>query len=193
MSEVLIGIFVGGAGKRMGGVAKGLLRAPGGNETLLARLLRVCAGAAPEAKLCLVGSSPAYAELGVAQLRDDPSGVGPIGGLRSLLRYAHTESCQVALALACDLPFLDDAVIGALLEPLHAAARVPVVDERFQPLAAAYAPKPALAALERSLAAGRHALMHVLKELGEGVVQLELRGAEGRSLRDWDTPEDMNH
>ncbi len=193
MNEILVGIFVGGAGKRMGGVTKGMLLAPGGVETLLERLLRVCASAAPEATRCLVGSSSEFAELGLPQLRDDPQGVGPIGGLRSLLLYARAGNYRVALALACDLPFLDGAVISALLEPLVGAARVPVVEERLQPLAAAYAPEPTLAALERSLSAGKHALMHVLDELGDGLSQLELNGDEARSLRDWDTPEDMNH
>ena len=41
MSAPLVGIFVGGKGRRMGGVAKGLLTAPGGAETLVARLARV--------------------------------------------------------------------------------------------------------------------------------------------------------
>jgi molybdopterin-guanine dinucleotide biosynthesis protein A len=193
VSDVLIGIFVGGAGKRMGGVAKGLLPAPSGNETLVERLLRVCASAAPGAKLCLVGSSPEYAELGVAQLIDNPGGIGPLGGLRALLLRALDQSCPVALALACDLPFLDEAVIASLLEPLQGAARVPVVDDRFQPLAAAYGTQRTLAAVESALALGKHALMHVLDELGEDLEQLELDGAEARTLRDWDTPEDMNH
>jgi hypothetical protein len=33
MAPPLVGIFVGGKGRRMGGVAKGLLTAPGGGET----------------------------------------------------------------------------------------------------------------------------------------------------------------
>jgi molybdopterin-guanine dinucleotide biosynthesis protein A len=191
VTETLIGIFVGGAGKRMGGVAKGLLRTPGGDETLIGRLLAVCARAAPQATRYLVGVSPEYAGLEVAQLADDPSGAGPIGGLRSLLLRARADGAARVLALACDLPFLDETVIASLLEPLHGAARVPLVDGQFQPLAAAYATEATLAAVERALSHGKRALMHVLDELGDDLEPLELDGVRARALRDWDTPDDM--
>jgi glycosyltransferase A (GT-A) superfamily protein (DUF2064 family) len=36
--------------------------------------------------------------------------------------------------------------------------------------------------------------MHVLDQLGEDLEQLELDPSEARTLRDWDTPEDIqNH
>ena len=38
-ADVLVGVFVGGASRRMGGRPKGLLEAPGGDEPLLARRL----------------------------------------------------------------------------------------------------------------------------------------------------------
>lgn len=194
MTETVIGIFVGGAGKRMGGVAKGLLRAPHSDETLIQRLLAVCGRAAPQATLYLVGASPEYASLEVRQLSDDPSGIGPIGGLRSLLLRARADGAARVLALACDLPFLDEAIVASLLQPLHGAARVPLVDERFQPLAAAYTTEPTLAAVDHALSLGKHALMHVLDELGDDLEPLELEGLQARALRDWDTPDDVqNH
>ena len=175
----------------MGGVAKGLLSAPSGTETVIERLLRVCAAAAPEATVYFVGESPAYAEFGVRALRDDPVGVGPIGGLRSLLLQAERAGSPAALALACDLPFLDQRVISALITPLTAAARVPLVEQRFQPLAALYAPTATLSAVNRSLELGKHALMHVLELLGTAVERIEFDAAGASSLRDWDTPEDV--
>ena len=191
MTETAIGIFVGGAGKRMGGVAKGLLRAPHTDETLIERLLAVCGRAAPLATLYLVGVSPGYESLGVAQLSDNPGGTGPIGGLRSLLLRARADGVPHVLALACDLPFVDEAIIVSLLEPLHSAARVPLVEERFQPLAAAYATVPTLAAVDRALSLGKRALMHLLDQLGDDLEPLELDGARALALRDWDTPDDM--
>lgn len=188
-----IGIFVGGSGMRMGGMTKGLLRTPDGSQTLVERLLGVCARVAPLASVYLVGRSVAYAQLEIARLEDDPAGIGPLGGLRSLLVRAKEEQ-SVALALACDLPFLDEAVLTRLLEPLQGAARVPFVHGRFQPLAAAYAPEPTLAAVDRTLAAGKRALMHVLDEIGHDLEQLEFDDDQARALRDWDTPEDIvNH
>jgi len=194
VTRTVIGIFVGGVGKRMGGVAKGLLHAPHGHQTLIERLVLVCGRAAPTATLCLVGVSADYASIQLAQLPDDPPGTGPIGGLRSLLLHARAERAPRALALACDLPFLDERTIASLLEPLQAAARVPLVEERFQPLAAAYATEPTLAAVDRTLAQGKRALMHVLDELGDELEPLELGGTQALALRDWDTPEDIqNH
>jgi molybdopterin-guanine dinucleotide biosynthesis protein A len=194
VSKIVIGIFVGGAGKRMGGVAKGLLRAPHSDQTLIERLLAVCERAAPQATRYLVGVSAEYARFEVAQLPDDPPGTGPIGGLRSLLLRAREDDAPRVLGLACDLPFLDEAIIVSLLAPLQSAARVPLVEERFQPLAAAYATEATLAAVDRALSHGKRALMHVLDELGEDLEPLELEGVQARALRDWDTPDDMqNH
>jgi len=189
--RVTIGVFVGGKGSRMGGVAKGLLRVPDDSETLIERLLRQCAQAVPEASLFLVGEAAAYASLTLPQLADAPAGVGPIGGLRALLARACVDQSPLALALACDLPFLDDAVISRLILPLSGNARVPFVEGRWQPLAAAYAPVAALQAVDRSLSLGRHALMHVLDQLGGTLERVEFDDEHARALRDWDTPEDI--
>lgn len=182
----MIGLFVGGAGKRMGGVAKGLLSTPDGSESLIERLLRLCRQAAPEARVFLIGNAEPYRELALPVLNDDPSGIGPLGGLRALLLEAR--DARRALALACDLPFIDEGVLRALLAPLTSAARVPFVGEHWQPLSASYAPEPTLAAVDRALAHGRYALMHVLDELGADIERLAV---EPRLLRDWDTPEDV--
>lgn len=191
MNRVVIGIFVGGAGSRMGGVAKGLLSAPTSSETLLERLRRVCAEALPGAELYLVGRAAAYTAFGLPMLADDPGGIGPIGGLRALLLQAQSVGAERALALACDLPFIDDAALRTLGAPLRLAARVPFVDGCFQPLAAAYAPGPALAAVDRALGRGKRALMSVLQELGSELERVEADAISGAVLRDWDEPADL--
>jgi molybdenum cofactor guanylyltransferase len=191
VTSLVIGIFVGGAGKRMGGVAKGLLAAPAQNETLIERILRVCAETVPAVTPHLVGRSDAYAALRLPQINDDPKGIGPIGGLRGLLLHAKQAGAAQVLALACDLPFIDRPVLRLLCAPLTGPARVPFVAGRFQPLAASYAPEPALSALDRALAQGKHALMAVLAELGPAVERLEEGSVRAEALRDWDTPDDM--
>ena len=190
--RITIGIFVGGQGTRMGGLAKGLLRVPGGSETLIERLLAQCARAAPEARLFLVGQAAPYAALPLPQLADAPAGIGPIGGLRALLLRALEDRSELALALACDLPFLDESVISLLLLPSSAAARVPHTEGRLQPLAAAYAPAQALSAVDHALALGKHALMSVLDQLGTDLERIEFEAERARALRDWDTPEDIS-
>jgi len=175
----------------MGGIAKGLLRSPSDGETLIERLVRQCARAAPGCTPCLVGPAAPYAALALPELDDNPSGIGPLGGLRALLLRALTDQSDIALALACDLPFLDEATLSAIITPFSGLTRVPFVEGRLQPLAAAYAPRAALHAADRSLAQGEHALMHVLAQLGPELERVEFDDQRARALRDWDTPEDM--
>lgn len=190
-SRITVGLFVGGNGSRMGGVAKGLLRTPDGDETLIERMVRQCARAAPACATYLVGRAAPYAALALPVLDDNPAGIGPLGGLRALLLRAHAEQSAIALALACDLPFLDEAVISAIIEPFSGVTRVPFVAGRLQPLAAAYAPLPALTAVDGALAQGKHALMHVLDLLGTELERLVFDGDQAHALTDWDTPEDL--
>lgn len=81
---------------------------------------------------------------------DRRPGLGPVAGLEAGLGAAPGPLC---FAAACDLPFLERVVVGALLReldafgseasgssdaPRDARAVVPVVESRRQPLAAAY-------------------------------------------------------
>ena len=175
----------------MGGIAKGLLRSPSDGKTLIERLVRQCARAAPGCTPFLVGPAAPYASLALPELPDNPSGIGPLGGLRALLLRALADQSEIALALACDLPFLDEATISAIITPFSGITRVPFVANRLQPLAAAYAPLSALHAVERSLAQRKHALMHVLDQLGSELERVEFDDERARALRDWDTPEDV--
>ena len=175
----------------MGGVEKGLLAAPASSQSLLARLLGVCGGALPGVVPVLVGRKAAYSDFGLTELDDDPAGIGPIGGFRALVKHAVNARAERVLALACDLPFLDEATILRLNSRLNGAARVPFIAGRWQPLAAAYAPTPTLAAIEKTIARGHHALMRMLEELGTAIEKLEGDAALGSALRDWDTPDDI--
>ena len=97
----------------------------------------------------------------------------------------------MALALACDLSFIDAAMVRLLSAPLAGSARVPFAHGRFQPLAAAYAPISGLAAVDRTLAQGKYALMRVLEELSAGLERVEADALRADALRDWDTPGDI--
>jgi molybdopterin-guanine dinucleotide biosynthesis protein A len=184
-----IGLFVGGRGTRMGGVPKGNLElAPG--VRLIERLVGECRRALPEAPLVLVGAADAYADLGLSALHDEPPGIGPLGGLRALLRHAGANGHSGALALACDLPFLDAALIARLAsEAPGAPFLAPRAGELWHTLSARYG-LAALASVEATLAAGERALQRVVARLGGAAQELSTDPAEARKLRDWDTPED---
>lgn len=181
----LIGIFVGGRATRMGGVPKGLLIAPDG-APLAARLAQI---AAARGRVMLVGAAEAYRELGLPALADAPGVPGPLGGLLALLQHAGEAP---AIALACDLPFVTQALFDRLLATApEAAAVAPRDGDRWQPLFARYDAPRALAAGLRVAERGQRALHRVIDELGDAVQELALDDAERAMLRDWDRPEDI--
>ena len=180
----------------MGGVSKGLLERDG--RTLIERLVEAChAAAAPHRlpDLYLVGNADAYAVTRLPVLADDPAGVGPMGGLRSLLRAAG-DAGRDAVALAVDLPYPSIELLRRLyLEQASAAALAPREAQRWQPLFARYRPASALPALEGALAAGNTSLQQVFTGIAGGpepVFELVLSASERLALKDWDWPSDMD-
>lgn len=206
----VVGVFVGGQGRRMGGVPKGLLCHQG--VPLIERVLGACrVAAAPRIveHVFLVGNAVAYAASGLPVLADAPSGIGPIGGLRALLMRARELGLD-ALAVAVDLPYLEAALVRRLcLEQPDAAALAPRQEGRWQPLFARYRPSVVLPALESALDEGQSALQAIFRKLeagppgaavGRGAqlsrfatpAELSLSPAEALELRDWDQPGDMD-
>jgi len=191
-TPLVVGVFVGGQGSRMGGVAKGLLKAPNSDATLLERLLAELRIAVPEAEVVLVGDPRAYASLGLSAVSDEPPGIGPLGGLLGLLLHAQRRGAQAALAVACDLPRLSAPLLQRLAhESNEAGALVTTQAGVRNPLIARYAVALALPAARAVLAEGTRSLQAVLDRLGQSIVTLALTSAEEASLADWDTPEDV--
>lgn len=192
VSRLLVGIFVGGRGTRMGGVAKGLLKAPSSEATLLQRLRAQLASALPDAEVVLVGAADAYAHVGLSVVNDEPRGVGPLGGLIGLLADAERRGATHVLALACDLPRIGAALLRRLAEEAaDKSALVTAQGEIRNPLIARYAVAQALPAARAVLGAGARSLQAVLDGLGGGVATLALSATEAATLDDWDTPEDV--
>ena len=177
----------------MGGVAKGLLKAPNSEATLLARLRAELASALPDAEVVLVGAADAYADVGLRAVSDEPPGVGPLGGLIGLLAYAERRRAQHVLALACDLPRIGASLLRRLAsEMTDKSALVAAPAEIRNPLVARYSVAHALPAARTALAAGKRSLQAVLDGLGDGVATLAISPTEAATLDDWDSPEDMH-
>jgi molybdopterin-guanine dinucleotide biosynthesis protein A len=186
---MLVGIFVGGGSRRMGGRPKGLLPAPDGSGSLVERLVRVAREALADGEPVLVGGAEPYAALALPALTDQPPGSGPIGGLIALLAAAGR---RPAIALACDLPAIRPELVARLAhEAPAAAALAPRMQGRWQPLVARYDPPRALAAARGALAAGRRSLQAVFDALGAGAAELALDAEERATLDDWDEPADV--
>jgi molybdopterin-guanine dinucleotide biosynthesis protein A len=181
---IIAGVFVGGAGRRMGRCAKGMLQAPGGG-TLLERWLGLLPSLAIE-RVLLVGRHEAYEGLGLEVIDDDPAGIGPIGGLAALLKAS---GASRALALACDMPFVSPGLLARLLAAPDAGIVAPRRGGLWEPLCARYEPELVLPVVARRIAAGSHALQPLLDEAG--AVALPLGPNEEDELRDWDAPTDV--
>ncbi len=161
------------------GRPKGLLEAPGGGETLVERLARLGreAGLDP----VLVGPAEPYGAVvpELPRIADDPEGVGPIGGLRALLRAR-----PVAVVVACDMPAVDGALLARLRD---AEGVVAPRHDRWEPLCARYETTAVSAAIEEALAAGELSLQRLLDRVGARPIEVPA----GR-LVDWDTPADVS-
>ncbi|RYZ02526.1 MAG: hypothetical protein EOO73_31290 [Myxococcales bacterium] len=187
---LVVGLFVGGRGRRLGGVAKGLLPAPGSAQTLLERLVGEARAALGEAELVLVGDAAAYSASGLTAVDDAPRGVGPLGGLGGLLHHAQQRGATHVLALACDLPYVSAPLLARLATEAPGAAALAAHGGGLRnPLVARYEVARALPAVQSALASKKHALQAVLDALGAEL--LTMTEEETRSLHDWDTPEDV--
>ena len=174
-----LGIFAGGRGTRMGNVAKGLLEVNG--ETLLARWLRV--GAACGLPCLLVGAAHGYAGRVVLDVGTD---LGPLGGLLGLLRAVRGEATHVVV-VACDMPFVSEALLTRLVSAPAATIVAPCTEGRWEPFFARYDVEAVLPAAEALALAPRRALQALFRT----ATPLSLDADERRQLRDWDTPEDV--
>jgi molybdopterin-guanine dinucleotide biosynthesis protein A len=182
----IAGIFVGGRASRMGGIAKGLLAAPGG-DPIVVRTRRLVASIG--GTCVLVGAHPAYAGLGLPLLADDPAAEGPLAALLALLSHAGDRR---ALALACDMPFLSAELLTRLAReqpdaPVLAPRRAAAEKGRdvWEPLFARYDARAVLP-IARELAARGTRSLQVLLDAA-GTEPLCLRPEEVAELEDWDT------
>lgn len=179
---MIVGLFVGGKSSRMGR-AKGLLPAPDTGEPLVVRSVRIAreAGFVP----LLIGDATPYESLvpDVERVPDASIGEGPLAGLLSLARRAD----PFALALACDMPFVDAATLRAIADhPSSAKALVPKRGAFFEPFLARYA-SAIVPDIEQALAAGTRSIQALLASVDADVLAID-----PRLLTDWDTPDDVS-
>jgi molybdopterin-guanine dinucleotide biosynthesis protein A len=183
-----VGILVGGQSQRMGGRPKGLLPAPGSATTIIERTIDECRKLSVPTDIVLLGRHEAYAQLPLVQLDDSLAGLGPIGGLSTLLDHANP--AHPVLLLACDMPFLSSVLLERLLRGApQASALAPHSGGHWLPTFSRYEPRAAKQAVQALLDHGETALRAVLDALG--AERLPLTAEEATLLTDWDCPADM--
>lgn len=143
-------LLAGGRSSRMGQNKALLSLVPGGPAvvSLAAERLRTVAD-----EIILVGSDPEpYAFLGLPQVPDAFPDAGSLGGIYSGLAAAGQD---YALAAACDMPFLNPALLRYMAEqPRDYDVLVPRIEEP-EPMHAIYS-RRCLPWMEQQLRAGRY-------------------------------------
>lgn len=102
-------LLSGGDARRLGGVAKADLVV--GGRRLIDRVLDAVAAAE---LVVVVGPDPGNGRVD-AVTREDPPGSGPVAAIAAGLAYVRA---PIVAVLAADLPFLDPATIGRLVDAL---------------------------------------------------------------------------
>jgi len=184
-----VGIFVGGASRRMGGRPKGLLMAPDGHSSLVARAVRIVR----EGLLVpvFVGGAPWLdaRAWGVDVIDDDPPGIGPLGGLHALL--GATDATH-AIALACDMPYVTTDLLRRLADhPSGAAIVAPRANptEPWEAMFGRYHCATVRPVAEQLIARGVDSIQALFREVSTD--DLPMAAHERALLRDWDSPGDV--
>lgn len=146
-------LLTGGRSSRMG-QNKALLSLVPDGPPVVAQAVERLRSVADE--ILLVGSDPEpYAFLGLPQVPDAYPGAGSLGGIYSGLRVARH---QYALAVACDMPFLNTGLLQYMAsQPREYDVLIPVLDEP-EPMHAIYS-RSCLPWMEEKLDAGRYKII----------------------------------
>lgn len=141
-AELIMGaVLAGGLSRRMG-TDKTTLELAGRPLVTwnLAKLVEVF-----ESTVVVAPLKPAFESLGVEVLPDRTPGCGPLGGIETAL---HRAAGRDVFIIACDMPFVPKEIIRYLVNLFFDVRRarskgsptavVPLSDDRFQPLCAAY-------------------------------------------------------
>ncbi|WP_227132991.1 molybdenum cofactor guanylyltransferase [Halorubellus salinus] len=202
-------VLAGGRSTRFEGGDKALATVDG--EPMLARVVDALATVTRVVVVnCRADQRDAFAaalddtgvDVGVRFALDERPDEGPVAGLASALACV---DAPVVVVAACDLPWLDPALVqwlaGALeggdaASPESAAedavdAVVPVVGGYPKPTCAAYGTDALAAAVDETLAAGSRRFRDVLDALAIREVDVRESGFSTRSLADVDSRADL--
>jgi molybdenum cofactor guanylyltransferase len=178
---VAAAILAGGRGKRLGGTDKGLLVV--GGVPIVARQLAVLAPLVSE-RIVVAGDPTPYKDFDARLVTDLHPGAGPLAGLESALAATTAEHL---LVFACDLPFLDAALVSSLRDAPAAEAVVVRLGGKAQPLAARYA-RSILPRVQRRLSKDKLRMLDLVAELDPQWLDF---AAGTRALFNINTPEEL--
>jgi molybdopterin-guanine dinucleotide biosynthesis protein A len=200
--HVTAAVLAGGQSRRMGR-DKAFL--PFGGRPLIERTLETLDRRFDEV-LVVANDLPRYAYLGRRVAADLKPGTGSLGGIYTAIALGTDQAHSHVFVCACDMPFLDDALIGLLLR--EAAVEVggglpdvvvpedpdaPDASAGLHPLCAVYG-RGTLPAIEHRLAAGRLKVIGFYEDVRVRRVGAEAfarAGVPRHALMNANTPEDL--
>jgi molybdenum cofactor guanylyltransferase len=181
--NIACAILAGGQATRMGGRAKSFLLVDG--QRIIDRQLEVLRPRAHS--ILVVGGDPeAFAELGLSVIPDEIRGAGPLGGIQTALQHTRADA---VLAIGCDMPFVDDAVLDLVLANApEMDAVVPTLGGLDEPLFARYG-RACVAAIRARLARGERKVSGIFDDVHTLRVAAD---AHRSALANLNSPEDLN-
>jgi len=181
-------IQAGGSSSRMGR-DKAFVELNG--RPLIEHVIRRIANLGDET-LIVTNQLRAYSHLGLRTVPDAVSGTGALVGLYSALCAAQGDT---VLVVACDMPFLNRALLEHQLRLApQADAVVPRHQSQYEPLHAVYIRRACLPALEESLQAGEERVVSFyprVRVLPVDEAVLDRLDPSGLSFFNVNTPQDL--
>lgn len=174
-------ILAGGAGRRMGGADKALLRLAG--RPLIAHAIERLAPQVDRLAISANGDPARLDFTGLPVLGDAAAGRGPLEGVLAGLRWAQAGGATALMTVAVDSPLFPTDLVARLT-----AAGAPAMarsDDRDHPTFTLW-PVSAAPEIEEWLDAGERRLMTLMDRIGAHAVDLP-----AGSITNLNTPEDL--
>ncbi len=179
-----VGILAGGKSTRMG-QNKALMEF--NNETMIGRISREFRSSGEV--LISAAERGIYEAPGVRVVYDENSGIGPIEGIRRLLRESKEEYVFIC---AADMPFVNREIAEYIAEFISSDHDCYVVEdkERVHPLLAIYS-KRMLPVIEELIRRGKYRLMDILNAVRTKYISLEHTNIDRRVVRNVNTRDEF--
>jgi molybdopterin-guanine dinucleotide biosynthesis protein A len=127
MSGRVLGVVISGGGSVRYGSPKAL--AVVGGRRVVDRATDALRAALPEsAVVASVNDAELAAAIGLPYRPDALPGVGPLAGVHAMLLWAAERGCRGILAVGCDMPFVEPALLRELVTRAAGAADGPGAD-----------------------------------------------------------------
>lgn len=183
-TEISVGILAGGNSSRMG-TDKALIRI--GNERFIDRISDEL-GSFSEI-IVSAGTCRTYEELGFKTVYDENVGIGPMEGIRQILRNADTEYVFIC---AADMPFIKKELVRYMLGYISSDHDCYVVadEDHIHPLCAIYK-KSAIPVIEELISNGQYRLREIFARIPTKYITLDFTVFDRKIIRNINTREEL--